>query len=155
MGIEIERKFLVDHDQWAQVNKPKGTYFRQGYLLNDQNRTIRVRVTDTVAFITLKGASSGISRKEFEYTIPAGEGNELLDIFALSELEKTRYCIDFDGKTWEVDEFAGDNSKLIMAEIELDDEAEAFSKPAWITDEVSDDERYYNSYLSTHPFNKW
>jgi CYTH domain-containing protein len=155
MGVEIERKFLVDHEKWAQVVKPKGTHFRQGYLLNADNRTIRVRVTDVQAYITLKGASSGISRKEFEYKIPVEEGNELLDIFALSQLEKTRYCIDFDGKTWEIDEFAGDNNKLIMAEIELDSENESFKRPGWITDEVSDDDRYYNSYLSTHPFNKW
>ena len=155
MGIEIERKFLVDHSKWAAVVKPKGNHFRQGYLLNEENRTIRVRVTDEHGFITLKGAASGISRKEFEYTIPTAEGTELLNIFAKSELAKVRYCIDFAGKTWEVDEFSGDNAGLIMAEIELDSEDEAFEKPDWITIEVSDDERYYNSYLSTHPFKDW
>jgi len=155
MGVEIERKFLVDHDKWKQLAKPKGTHFRQGYVLSDDKRTIRIRVTDKHGYITFKGASSGISRKEFEYEIPMEEGLELLDGFAVSEIKKIRYCIDFEGKTWEVDEFSGDNEGLIMAEIELQRENEPFAKPAWITIEVSDDERYYNSYLSTHPFIDW
>jgi adenylate cyclase len=155
MGIEIERKFLVDHDKWKQLAKPKGTHFRQGYVLSDDNRTIRIRVTDKHGYITFKGASSGISRPEFEYEIPIEEGLELLKGFALSEIEKVRYCIEYDGKVWEVDEFAGDNSGLIMAEIELTHEEEIFKKPYWATAEVSDDERYYNAYLSTHPFKNW
>jgi adenylate cyclase len=155
MGVEIERKFLVDHEKWRDVIKPAGTHYRQGYLLNDDERTIRVRVTDQQGFITLKGATTGITRKEYEYKIPVEDGNELLDGFALSELEKVRYRIDFAGKLWEVDEFLGDNEGLIMAEIELHDEKDEFEKPAWVTMEVSDDERYYNSNLSRHPFKKW
>jgi adenylate cyclase len=155
MGLEIERKFLVDHEKWHRVTKPAGTHYRQGYLLNDDRKTIRVRVTDQQGFITLKGATTGITRKEYEYKIPVEDGNELLDSFARSEIEKVRYRIDFAGKLWEVDEFLGDNEGLIMAEIELKSEAEEFEKPGWITMEVSDDERYYNSYLSTHPFKKW
>ena len=155
MGIEIERKFLVDHSKWPQVLKPAGTHFRQGYLLNDDNRTIRVRVAGNQGYITLKGASSGISRKEFEYKIPVAEAIEVLDIFALSQVEKIRYCIEFGGNVWEIDEFLGDNSGLVMAEIELNDEAQQFNKPDWIATEVSDDERYYNSYLSTHPYKNW
>lgn len=155
MGVEIERKFLVDHEKWKKVSKPKGTHYRQGYLLNDDHRTIRVRVTDKQGYITLKGASSGISRKEYEYKIPVEDGIELLDGFAQSEVEKIRYRIDFAGKLWEVDEFLGDNDGLIMAEIELKHEDEEFDRPGWVTDEVSDDERYYNSYLSTRPYNKW
>ncbi len=155
MGVEIERKFLVDHEKWKKLAKPQGTHFRQGYLLNDDNRTIRVRVTDKNGFITLKGASTGISRKEYEYSIPVTEGNELLDTFALSEIEKVRYCITFAGKLWEVDEFLGDNAGLIMAEIELQSEDETFENPEWITSEVSYDERYYNSYLSLNPYKTW
>jgi adenylate cyclase len=155
MGVEIERKFLVDHEKWNQVVKPNGTHYRQGYLLNDDHRTIRVRVTDKQGYITLKGASSGISRKEYEYKIPVEDGVELLDGFAQSEVEKIRYRIDFAGKLWEVDEFLGDNAGLIMAEIELKQETDEFERPDWITDEVSDDDRYYNSYLSTHPYKNW
>ena len=155
MGLEIERKFLVDHEKWRQVIKPAGTHYRQGYLLNDDRRTIRVRVTDQQGFITLKGATTGITRKEYEYKIPIKDGNELLDGFALSEVEKIRYRIDFAGKLWEVDEFLGDNEGLIIAEIELKSETEEFEKPGWVTVEVSHDERYYNSYISTHPFKKW
>ncbi|MFI5139774.1 MAG: CYTH domain-containing protein [Sphingobacteriales bacterium] len=155
MALEIERKFLVDHQKWQQVIKPAGTHFRQGYLLNDDKRTIRIRVTGEQGFITIKGATLGITRKEYEYKIPVEEGIELLDAFAVSGVEKTRYCIEFAGKTWEVDEFAGDNTGLIIAEIELENETEAFAKPAWVTIEVSDDVRYYNSNLSIHPYKNW
>jgi adenylate cyclase len=155
MGVEIERKFLVDHEKWQQLKKPAGTHYRQGYLLNDDHRTIRIRVTETEGFVTFKGASSGISRKEYEYKIPVEDGIELLDGFAVSEVEKVRYRIDYEGKLWEVDEFWGDNEGLIMAEIELKNETEEFGQPDWITHEVSNDDRYYNSSLSTHPFKKW
>ncbi|MCR8557153.1 CYTH domain-containing protein [Mucilaginibacter sp. BJC16-A38] len=155
MGIEIERKFLVDHEKWSKAPKSAGTYFRQGYLLNEKNRTFRVRVADTRAFITIKGGTSGISRKEFEYEIPVADGIELLDNFAISQVEKTRYCIDFAGKLWEVDEFYGDNAGLITAEIELQHEDEAFELPEWVAVEVSMDARYYNSNLSVNPFNTW
>ena len=155
MGVEIERKFLVDHEKWQQVIKPAGTHYRQGYLLNDAHRTIRVRVTDKQGYITLKGATTGITRKEYEYKIPVEDGIELLNGFSVSEVEKIRYRIEFAGKLWEVDEFSGDNEGLIMAEIELHNESEKFDRPAWVTHEVSDDERYYNSYLSVHPFKGW
>jgi adenylate cyclase len=155
MGVEIERKFLVDHEKWGKLVKAAGTHFRQGYLLNTNDKTIRVRTTDKQGFITLKGAGSGISRKEFEYKIPAEEGIELLDIFAESEIEKIRFRIHFKGKLWEVDEFLGGNEGLIMAEIELQSETEDFKLPDWIIEEVSDDHRYFNSYLSTHPYKTW
>ena len=155
MGIEIERKFLVDSDKWQQAVKPAGTHFRQGYLLNNNHKTIRVRVAGEQGFITFKGPTDGISRAEFEYKIPVTDGNQLLDGFALSEIEKIRYRINFEGKLWEVDDFLGDNAGLMIAEIELESEEEEFVKPDWVTKEVSDDERYYNSYLSVHPFNRW
>jgi|SRR5471030_1443313 adenylate cyclase len=155
MGVEIERKFLVDHKLWKQVKKPAGTHFRQGYLLDDEKRTVRIRVTDKQSYITLKGAAKGISRPEFEYKIPTKDGIELLDAFSAPEVEKIRYRIRYGGKLWEIDEFLGANAGLIVAEIELKTEEEIFKKPAWVTDEVSDDERYYNSNLSTRPYKKW
>ena len=155
MGMEIERKFLVNHEKWRELRKPAGTHYRQGYLVNDAQRTIRIRVTDKQGFITIKGASSGISRKEYEYNIPVEDGIELLDGLAVSEVEKIRYRIDFAGKLWEIDEFLGDNKGLLMAEIELKHEAEDFEKPDWVTLEVSDDAKYYNSNLSVHPFKDW
>ncbi|HMG09749.1 MAG TPA: CYTH domain-containing protein [Mucilaginibacter sp.] len=155
MGVEIERKFLVDHEKWRQLAKPEGKHYRQGYILSDDTKTIRVRITDEHGYITIKGITKGISRKEYEYTIPVNEGAELLDNFAVSELTKIRYRISFDGKIWEVDEFLGDNQGLLMAEIELEHETETFKLPPWITIEVTDDQRYYNSSLSVNPFNRW
>ena len=155
MGVEIERKFLVDHEQWKKVKKPKGTHYRQGYLWDDEKRTVRIRVTDKQGYITLKGAAKGISRPEFEYKIPKKDGVELLDAFSAPEVEKIRYRIRHGEKLWEVDEFLGANAGLIVAEIELKTEEEIFKKPAWITDEVSGDEQYYNSNLSIHPFKTW
>ncbi|MDF2432113.1 MAG: adenylate cyclase [Mucilaginibacter sp.] len=155
MGIEIERKFLVDYEKWRRLEKPAGTHYRQGYILDDAKRTIRVRLAGDHGFITIKGISTGISRKEFEYEIPAKDATELIDNFAGSEVEKTRYRITYAGKLWEVDEFSGDNEGLLMAEIELKQEDEKFEKPDWINKEVSDDERFYNSNLSKNPFKNW
>jgi len=155
MGVEIERKFLVDHEKWEQVKKTTGIHYRQGYLVDEASKTIRVRVAGKKGFITIKGSTSGISRKEFEYKIPVNDATELINGFAGSEVEKVRFRIRFKGKLWEVDEFLGDNQGLIMAEIELKQEDETFEKPGWITREVSDDDRYYNSYLAKNPFKKW
>jgi len=155
MAVEIERKFLVDHEKWQQLAKPDAMHFRQGYIFSDEKKTIRVRVTDTEAFITIKGITSGFSRSEFEYTIPTTDGIQLLDNFAVSELEKYRYNINYEGKLWEVDEFLGDNEGLLMAEIELNSEDEKFELPLWVTTEVTGDKRYYNSFLSVNPFKSW
>jgi len=155
MAVEIERKFLVDAEKWQQVVKPEGTFYRQGYLLNEKGGTIRVRVTGKQAFITIKGTTEGISRKEFEYEIPVADGTELLDGFAVSEIKKIRYCLYFGDKLWEVDDFMGDNAGLLIAEIELQHENEPFTSPDWITAEVSDDARYYNSNLSKNPYKSW
>ena len=155
MGVEIERKFLVNINQWQQAEKPEGVHYRQGYLLNDDHRTLRVRVSDKKAYLTIKGAATGISRREYEYDIPLEDGMELLDNLALSQVEKTRYCIAFAGNIWEVDEFSGDNQGLVTAEIELDNESDTFEQPAWVGKEVSDDDKYYNSSLSTHPYKNW
>ena len=155
MGIEIERKFLVDQEKWQQVIKPQGKVYRQGYLLSDEKCTVRIRVADDVAYITLKGSTTGISRSEFEYTIPVNEGKEILKDMATSFIEKTRYNINHAGNVWEVDVFEGDNQGLIIAEIELKHENQGFEKPEWIKNEVSDDRRYTNAYLSVNPFKNW
>ncbi|MES2266296.1 MAG: CYTH domain-containing protein [Bacteroidota bacterium] len=155
MPTEIERKFLVDHTKWDQLKKPDGKLYKQGYILSEEKRTVRIRVTDTAAYITLKGASTGISRSEYEYSIPVDEGIEILQNFAISSIEKIRYNINYLGHLWEVDVFSGVNHGLIVAEIELDSEDEAFEKPDWIGGEVSHDSRYTNASLSVHPYKDW
>jgi adenylate cyclase len=155
MGKEIERKFLIDQQKWDNLSKPEGKLFRQGYLLTDKDKTIRVRATETKGFLTIKGQTIGATRMEYEYEIPAAEAIELLDNFSLSELSKTRYEIPFSGKLWEVDVFLGDNKGLIVAEIELESENETFDLPDWVTTEVTEEEKYYNSNLTVKPFKDW
>ncbi|TSD66219.1 CYTH domain-containing protein [Inquilinus sp. KBS0705] len=155
MATEIERKFLVDKTRWTVVNKPNGNLYKQGYILSEERRTVRIRVTDSAAYITLKGATKGISRSEFEYTIPVNEGNDILKEFATSVISKTRYNIQFGGKLWEVDVFDGENAGLIIAEIELEKEDDYFEKPDWVGAEVSNDSRYTNASLSLNPYGNW
>jgi CYTH domain-containing protein len=145
---EIERKFLVNeriHDVLTTL-EPKT--IRQGYILDaEDGRTVRVRTKGTKGFLTIKGASEGISRSEFEYEIPVDDAVTLLDDFCPLTLEKERYAVEVGGKTWDVDVFHGKLEGLILAEIELKSEDEAFEKPEWIGKEVSDDVRYYNVQL--------
>ena len=155
MGLEIERKFLVDHEKWEQVEKPEGIRYRQGYLLRDEMQTIRVRVSDTKGYLNLKSKISGMSRKEYEYEIPLQDGIEILNAFTTSGTEKIRYNIPFGGKLWEIDVFLADNAGLIVAEIELQNENEEFEKPDWVTTEVTYDGRYTNASLSVHPYKDW
>lgn len=155
MGKEIERKYLIDSDKWNKIDKPAGSHFRQGYLVTDPNKTIRIRITDTTGILTIKGISQGASRLEYEYEIPLAEARELLDNFSVSELIKIRYEIAYKGKTWEVDEFLGDNAGLFVAEIELETENEVVELPEWITTEVTEDQKYYNSNLTLNPFKNW
>ncbi len=155
MGIEIERKFLVNKDKWDASAKPQPKYFRQGYLHAEPHKTIRVRQTSTEGFLTIKGISEGASRIEFEYKIPVLEAAELLNNFAVSELSKNRFELHYADKLWEVDEFLGDNEGLIVAEIELTFEDEAFELPEWAGQEVTGDEKYYNSSLAEKPFKRW
>jgi adenylate cyclase len=155
MGIEIERKFLVNHIKWNALNKPPGKLFKQGYILSDDKRTVRIRVTDEAAYLTLKGSTTGISRSEYEYIIPISDGNEILNGLTVCSIEKVRYKIPVAGHTWEVDIFSGDNEGLIVAEIELMHEDETFEMPDWIEQEVSDDYRYSNASLSVNPYKNW
>jgi adenylate cyclase len=155
MGKEIERKFIVHADSWANLEKPKCNLLRQGYLTTEPHKTIRVRATNDKGFITIKGISIGATRAEYEYEIPKSEAIELLDQFAENEIAKIRFEISFDSKIWEVDVFSGANEGLIVAEIELESELEVFAKPDWVAQEVTEDKRYFNSNLSLHPFKEW
>ncbi|MFW0716344.1 CYTH domain-containing protein [Pedobacter sp. N23S346] len=155
MGKEIERKFILNREEWEQLVKPVGKHLRQGYISKDPKKTIRVRIAETQAWLTIKGITVGASRLEYEYEIPLEEAKELLDNFCESELEKIRYEIEYHGKTWEVDVFSGDNEGLIVAEIELLSEDEDFERPIWVDVEVTADQRYYNSNLTTYPFKAW
>ena len=155
MPLEIERKFLVNKAQWQKLAKFSGEIYRQGYLLTDPQKTIRVRQTPDKGFLTIKGLSVGATRAEFEYEIPFSEAQELLDQFSVSELSKIRYKIIFDDKLWEVDEFLGENEGLIIAEIELQSEDEIFTIPDWLENEVTGEEKFYNSNLTLNPYKNW
>lgn len=154
MGIEIERKFLLAGDGWRGLGTP--TLMRQGYLVADAVRTVRVRIEGERAVITVKGKSTGASRGEWEYAIPVPDAAELLDGLCEQPLvEKVRHRIEHAGHVWEVDEFLGLNAGLVVAEIELGAEDEAFDKPDWIGREVTGEKRYYNSSLIRHPYSEW
>ncbi len=153
MTIEIERKFLVRDDSWN--TGLTGTIFKQAYLNSDPERTVRIRVTDKQAFITIKSKTRNISRHEFEYNIPTAEAEVLLKLCETPALEKKRYLIKHEGHQWEIDEFFGSNEGLVIAEIELKSDDECFAKPQWLGKEVSDDVRYFNSQLTLNPFCLW
>jgi CYTH domain-containing protein len=155
MPKEIERKFLINHEKWKTLKKPNGEYYRQGYILTDPSKTIRVRITNSAAFLTIKGASVGATRLEYEYPIPESEASELLENFAVSELSKTRYKIKHGNHIWEVDVFSGENEGLLVAEIELSGEEESFDIPEWISVEVTGEAKFYNSSLTLNPFKNW
>lgn len=155
MGKEIERKYLINHKKWQVAQKTGGQLYIQGYLLTDPEKTIRVRLTNTNAFLTIKGLTDGATRPEYEYEIPMNDAKELLDNFSTSALSKTRYKIYYNGKLWEVDEYLGDNTGLIIAEIELKSEDEIFDLPGWIDKEVTGIKKYYNSSLALYPFKNW
>lgn len=155
MGVEIERKFLVNERKWASMEKTNGQFVQQGYLLTDPDKTIRIRVTDGRGYLTIKGLTTGATRKEFEYEIPNEEATELLNTFSVSGLTKIRYTISHRNTVWQVDEFKADNTGLIIAEVELQNESQNFDKPDWIEEEVTQEEKYYNSNLSLHPFKHW
>ena len=152
MSTEIERKFLVHGTDWRQ-GVP--TRLRQGYLNRDKRRTIRVRVAGSRAHLTIKGLTQGASRPEFEYEIPVRDAEELLALCDGVPLEKDRYTLQHAGATWEIDEFHGANAGLVIAEIELKDERQEFERPGWLSTEVTDDPRYFNSSLIAAPYGTW
>jgi adenylate cyclase len=155
MGIEIEKKYLVNKEIWLRVEKQKKILIRQGYLLTDLNKTIRIRITDLKSTVTIKGPSIGATRPEFEYEIPKEDAEFMLNNFLVTEINKTRYELLIQDKLWEVDEYHSDNLGLIIAEIELKSESEKFDLPNWIDKEVTSEAKYYNSNLSIKPFSQW
>ncbi|AUT01949.1 adenylate cyclase [Nostoc sp. CENA543] len=153
MAKEIERKFLVKGDAWRQL--AEGSLYRQGYIAS-QGTTVRVRIVKNQGYLTIKGPTVNYSRSEFEYPIPLADAQEMLDTLCVRPLiEKTRYKINVNDLVWEVDEFAGVNKGLILAEVELTDESQQIELPDWIGEEVSGNPKYYNSYLVKHPFSEW
>lgn len=151
MGIEIERKFLVDGDEWRRYD---GVLIKQGYLARERDYSVRVRLAGDKGTMTIKSGTDTLKRSEFEYDIPAADAAELLAL-CKHTIEKIRRVVDVDGTKWEVDEFGGENAGLVVAEVELDDEDQAFNKPSWIGEEVTNDSRYLNSELVAHPFRSW
>jgi adenylate cyclase len=153
MGIEIERKFLVNDMSWKPSRKSLSVI--QGYFPTN-GFSLRVRIQDDRAFLTLKKSKSQISRHEFEYEIPAVDAREMIGLFCGSEvIVKTRHLVEYKGFTWEVDEFHGENDGLVVAELELENEDQPFEKPSWIGEEVSQDSRYLNAYLARIPYKTW
>jgi adenylate cyclase len=153
MGVEIERKFLLLGEAWRTLGT--AVPMRQGYLSSNKARVVRVRIEGEHAYLTIKGQSVGATRGEWEYPVPLADAEQLLALCEQPLVEKVRRRIAVAGHTWEVDEFSGVNAGLLVAEIELASEDEAFEKPAWIGAEVTDDARYYNSSLVKKPFTTW
>lgn len=155
MATETERKYLVHHPAWQALEKPPGVVYRQGYICNSAERTVRVRLAGTQGYLTIKGPTTGATRTEFEYTVPAQDAAQMLDLYCSECIEKTRYHLPLGKHTWEVDVFHGANEGLIVAEIELRDEQEVFDLPDWVSTEVTGEEKYYNACLALHPYRDW
>lgn len=154
-GMEIERKFLVNDDSYKQLAYGH-SHIKQGYICSGHGRTVRVRLRDDRAFLTIKGPSAnGMSRYEFEKEITRDEGLHLFELCEPGAIDKVRWLVKSGSHTFEVDEFFGDNEGLVIAEVELGSEDEAYQKPAFIGDEVTGDRRFYNSFLTKMPFKRW
>jgi adenylate cyclase len=154
MAREIERKFLVNGEPWKDCGAGKAV--RQGYLAFGPPVAVRVRIAGGRANLNLKQATLDINRAEYEYEIPLEDAKELLaEHCAGRPVEKTRFCIAWAGRTWEVDVFEGENAGLVVAEIELEDENDGLELPPWAGQEVSGDPRYLNTYLAQHPYAEW
>lgn len=153
MGKEIERKYLVKNDNWKSL--AQGILYRQGYIATVGKQTVRVRIVGDIGYLTIKGESVGETRLEFEYPIPLEDATEMLDTLCDRPLiEKTRYKIPLGDLVWEVDEFAGENAGLVIAEVELQSENQQIELPEWIDRQVNEP-KYYNSNLVKHPYRNW
>ncbi len=154
--LEIERKFLVNSDEFKSLAFTKN-HIAQGYLNSHPERTVRIRIKGESGFLTIKGKGneSGISRFEWETEIPLIEAKHLIQLCENGVIDKIRYEVQSGNHVFEVDEFFGENEGLIVAEIELKSEDESFEKPDWLGNEVTNDERYYNAYLSHNPYKTW
>lgn len=154
MAQEIERKFLIDSEKLGPLDG--GTHIRQGYIPTVERTAVRVRIADEDAYLTLKGERTGAARSEFEYAIPKADAEQMLSqLCGGTFIDKTRYTVVHAGHKWEIDWFHGKNEGLVVAEIELESEDEEFEMPDWVTEEVTEDNRYYNSNLLSNPYKKW
>lgn len=147
MGVEIERKFLVDKSKWEKARPKVGAKIIQGYILKTREKTVRIRIKGDSGLITIKGETKGISRPEFEFLIPKSEAEEILNEFCPKTIIKIRYELMFDGFVWEIDEFESPKAGLILAEIELSNENQEFLKPDWLGKEVSNEPEYFNANM--------
>jgi adenylate cyclase len=155
MGMEIERKFLLKDDSWKNSGV-KPLVLKQGYIKNSETGVVRIRISDSTGFITVKGKTRNASRLEYEYEIPVKDAEEMLHKLCDKPLvEKKRYNITHGGFQWSVDQFTGANLGLVVAEIELDTEEQAFGRPPWLGKEVTHDPRYFNSNLIATPYSDW
>jgi adenylate cyclase len=155
MGLEIERKFLIGNAAW-QAGVESQAHIMQGYLANNANATVRVRVKGDQAFLTVKGAGLGISRSEYEYPIPVADAEAMLrDLAVFPPIDKMRYRVRVGSHVWDLDVFGGENEGLVMAEVELSSEDEVFVRPEWLGEEVSGDPRYFNVNLARNPYSRW
>jgi len=157
MGLEIERKFLVRGEAWRASSSAEP--LRQGYLSTDPDRIVRVRTAASRGFLTVKGRPRGATRVEVEVELPLEDALQLLALSKGAIVEKTRHRLERAGFVWEIDEFSGDNAGLVVAELEVGDEAD-FARaladpPEWLGKDVTDDERLSNSRLSERPFCRW
>jgi adenylate cyclase len=161
MGIEIERKFRVVGEEW-RGQAVKSVRMAQGYI-NDmaamrdgrQNASVRVRIAGDQAFLNLKSRELGTTRQEFDYQIPVADAEALLKLCVGGLIDKVRHYVEHGGRTFEVDEFGGDNAGLIVAELELESADAAFERPAWLGVEVTEEQRFYNLALAERPYARW
>ena len=155
MQIETERKFLVKDDGY-KAQAVESHRIRQGYIAHDMGRSVRVRILDDKGILTVKGPFVGLgSRPEWEKEISLQEAEDLFRLCKPGSIDKTRWIVPAGERKFEVDEFHGDNEGLVMAEIELKSQDEAFGRPSWLGDEVTGDPRFYNGYLARNPFKNW
>lgn len=156
MPFEIEKKFLVSGNAFKQ-DAAKSVRITQGYLSSVAERTVRIRIKDDKGYLTIKGKGndSGASRYEWEKEISITDARELLNLCEPGVIDKTRFLVKSGEHTFEVDEFYGDNEGLVVAEVELEAEDEAFNKPGWITEEVTGQDKYYNAMLKSNPYKNW
>jgi adenylate cyclase len=156
MAHEIERKFLVADPAWRDDAASAAVLeIAQAYLCAGVETSVRVRIIDNAATLTIKGPTRGYTRAEYEYAIPVDDARGLLPLCTGFPITKRRYVLDVGGKEWIVDEFSGENAGLIVAEIEFDDESDTFPRPAWLREEVSHRPEYFNANLATHPYSAW
>ncbi len=153
--LEIERKFLLVGDSWRSQVVGQPRRLSQGYLFSDPQKSVRVRLAGDDATLTVKGSRSGISRLEFQYSIPPTDAANLLALCPRPLIDKTRHIVHHAGMKWEIDIFHGDNEGLRIAEVELERVDQPIDLPEWVGEEVSQDPKFYNSELSRHPYTNW